>query len=86
MDSDFSILPDGVYDDGALVLGLGVTHAALVQARRDGELRYTKKGRRVLYLGRWIIAWLEGSNATSEATACKSNQSAERKAPDGRVE
>ena len=43
---DFSIVPDGVYDDGALVLGLGVTHAALAQARREGELRYTRKGRR----------------------------------------
>ena len=61
MDSNFSIVPDGVYGDGALVLGLGVTHAALAQARREGELRYTRKGRRVLYLGQWIIDWLEGS-------------------------
>ena len=48
-----------VYDDSALVLGLNLTHATLARARRDGQLRFTRKGKRVLYLGRWILDWLE---------------------------
>ncbi len=66
MDLNFSIVPDGVYDDSALVLGLGLTHAALAQARRTGELRYARKGRRVLYLGQWIVDWLKGSKTEGQ--------------------
>ena len=53
------IEPDAVYDDGALVLTLGLTHAAISRARRRGDLRYAREGRRVLYRGQWIIDWLE---------------------------
>ena len=52
------IEPTGVYDDAALVLGLGLTHATLARARRDGRLRFSRKGRRVLYLGQWVLNWL----------------------------
>ena len=51
--------PDAIYDDGALVLTLGLTHAAIARARRNGRLRYTRNGRRILYRGQWIIDWLE---------------------------
>lgn len=54
-----SIDPTAIYDDGALVLALGLTHATLLRARRDGDLRYTRKGKRVLYLGRWVVEWME---------------------------
>ena len=60
------IEPTGVYTDGDLVLGLDLTHATLARARRDGDLRYTRKGKRVLYLGRWLLTWLE---TTEEARA-----------------
>ena len=53
-----NIDPNSIYDDGALVLALGVTHATLARARRDGHLRFTRKGKRVLYLGHWITEWL----------------------------
>jgi hypothetical protein len=55
----FSIEPDLIYDDGPLVLDLGMSGGALAKARRSGALRYTRKGGRVLYLGRWILDWLE---------------------------
>lgn len=51
--------PDAIYDDSALVLTLGLTHAAIARARRTGRLRHTQNGRRILYRGRWIIDWLE---------------------------
>ena len=51
--------PDAIYDDGALVLTLGLTYAAIARARRNKRLRYTRNGRRILYRGQWIIDWLE---------------------------
>ncbi len=59
MGKAFRIDPDGIYDDGTLVLGLGVTQTTLTRARRAGHLRSTRKGHRVLYRGQWIIDWLE---------------------------
>ena len=41
-----------------MVLALGLTHATLARARRDGDLRYARKGQRVLYLGRWVVEWI----------------------------
>ncbi len=61
MASTLTIEPNAIYDDGALVLGLSLTHAALARARRAGELRFARKGKRVLYRGQWIIDWLERS-------------------------
>lgn len=59
MTETFRIDADVIYDDPTLVLGLGLTQATLARARRDGHLRSTRKGRRVLYRGQWIIDWLE---------------------------
>lgn len=56
------IEPDAIYDDGALVLTLGLTHAAIARARRDKRLRYTRNGRRILYRGQWILDWLESDD------------------------
>ena len=58
MVSPISIAPDAVYDDGALVLTLDITSATLTRARRDGRLRFTRKGRRTFYLGEWVLDWL----------------------------
>jgi hypothetical protein len=54
-----TIEPNAVYDDTALVIGLGLTTEALSRARRAEGLRYVRKGRRFLYRGAWIIEWLE---------------------------
>jgi hypothetical protein len=58
-----SIDPSGVYDDGQLVLMLGVTHEALAKARRGGELPYRRVGRRFLYVGQALIQWLSTTSA-----------------------
>jgi hypothetical protein len=51
--------PDAVLDDGALLMEFGISAATLARARREGKLRYTRKGRRILYLGVWILNWLQ---------------------------
>jgi hypothetical protein len=53
------IEPEALYDDSALRLTLGVTSATLANARRTGMLRYSRRGKRTLYKGSWILAWLE---------------------------
>jgi hypothetical protein len=60
--------PEAVYDDGAIRQSLGLTDAALATARRVGVLRYSRQGKRVLYLGRWILEWLETAATPQPAT------------------
>ena len=55
----FPIESCAVYDDAALQLSLGVSADALAGARKAGTLKFTRKGRRILYLGQWILDWLE---------------------------
>jgi hypothetical protein len=55
--------PNAVYDDGALRLTLGLTSSAMAAARRAGTLRFTRQGKRILYKGGWILAWLESDAA-----------------------
>jgi hypothetical protein len=63
-----TIEPNDIYDDGALVMALGIPSATLTRARRHGHLRYSRKGRRTLYLGKWIIAWLESDSREEKAS------------------
>jgi hypothetical protein len=55
----FSINASAVYDDSAIQAALGLSADALTNARRSGELKCTRQGRRILYLGQWILDWLE---------------------------
>lgn len=55
------ILPDGVYTAHDLRLILGLTQHAIVGAMRRGELRGTRQGRQLIFIGRWLIDWLERS-------------------------
>ena len=64
MQQQVSIAPDGVYDDGALYLAPGLSPATLSKARRSGQLRFTRKGKRTLYLGRWVLDWIEAGDTT----------------------
>jgi hypothetical protein len=57
------IEPEAVYDDGSLRQALGLTDSALAAARKNGSLRFTRQGKRVLYLGKWITSWLESQAA-----------------------
>ena len=50
---------DAIYDDGSLVLTLGVTPTKLAKARRTGTLRYSRCAGRNLYFGRWVREWIE---------------------------
>jgi hypothetical protein len=52
-----SIQPDAFYDE-QLFQALEVSAATLARARREGRLRYTRKGKRTLYLGQWVLDWL----------------------------
>ena len=58
-----TIDPRAVYDDGAVVLALNLPSSTLVRARRLGRLRYTRQGRRTLYLGQWLLDWLSADAA-----------------------
>lgn len=51
--------PAGIYHDGEARLLLGLTDATMARARREGRLRYTRQGHRIIYRGQWIIDWLE---------------------------
>ncbi len=56
------IEPDALYDDGSLGLALGLTPTSLAAARRSGRLRFTRRGKRILYKGEWVSAWLESED------------------------
>ena len=62
MHEPVSIEPSDLYDDGTLQLAAGLSTATLARARRSGRLRYTRQGTRILYLGRWILDWLEAES------------------------
>jgi hypothetical protein len=53
------IHPECFYDDEAVYTALGISQGTLARARRAGDLRFVRKGQRTLYLGRWLLAWLE---------------------------
>ena len=69
MQKPLSIEPAQLYDDGALYLAAGIRPATLARARRDGRLRFTKQGHRVLYLGEWILDWLNAESRQEVAGA-----------------
>jgi hypothetical protein len=52
--------PDALYDEPTIRLNLGITSGALQKARKAGELRFTRRGGKTRYFGRWLIAWLSG--------------------------
>jgi hypothetical protein len=51
--------PDAVYEEGTVALALGITLASLLAARRSGELRFVRRGRRIFITGRNLLAWLD---------------------------
>jgi hypothetical protein len=58
-----TINPLSVYTGDQLSSMLDVSEATLAEARRSGALRATRKGRRVLYLGEWVLDWLRLSES-----------------------
>ncbi len=64
MNQTHIIEPLRLYRGDELSLMLDVSRDTLTQARRSGLLRSTRKGRSVLYLGSWVLAWLESDTST----------------------
>lgn len=46
------------YDDLSVERRLGVPERDQKRARDSGELRFTKKGKQILYRGSWLLEWL----------------------------
>jgi hypothetical protein len=63
------IEPYAIYDDGTLYQQMGITAEALACARRKGELRFTRKGKRTFYLGRWLLDWFQADGRKEVAGA-----------------
>ena len=61
--------PEALYDDGALRQLLGLTPSTLATARRARTLRHTRHGKRTLYKGAWLLAWLDSEAAPSVTPA-----------------
>lgn len=60
------ILSEGIYDDLLLGSVLDLTPQTLKAARQSGALRFTRKGKRTLYLGRWVLDWLTSDDLRGE--------------------
>lgn len=58
MATTIQIDPTAVYDEGAVALALDLPLNTLLRARRSGELRFVRRGRRVFITGRHLLAWL----------------------------
>jgi hypothetical protein len=72
MPDTLPIHPDTVYTEGAVALALDLPTATLRRARREGRLRYSRQGQRVLILGRWLLDWLAADGRQEqEAPPCR---------------
>jgi hypothetical protein len=68
MPTTVSIDPFAVYTAHEVRAMLDLSVATLTEARRSGKLRSTKKGRRVLILGEWVLDWLRNDPPTEGST------------------
>jgi len=66
-ETEIQIEPDGVYDDDRVYLAWEVSAQTLARARREGRLRFSRQGRRILYLGRWLLEWLQAASTQTAA-------------------
>jgi hypothetical protein len=58
MPDTIAIHQTGIYGTDDLCAMLDVSPETVVEARRAGTLRFSRKGRRVIFLGEWVLAWL----------------------------
>lgn len=66
MANTLQVHPDCVYDEGAVSLALDLPLATLERARREGRLQFTRKDRRIFFLGRWLLDWFADHKASEE--------------------
>ena len=74
MHEPITVEPMALYDDGALHMLLGLTPASLAKARHGGALRYSRKGKRILYRGQWILDWIAVNEAAAERCGIQQEQ------------
>ncbi len=58
-----TVEPTAIYDEYQIRRALGLTEHLMLKERRDGRIKFARRGRRVYYLGSWIINWMEGDTA-----------------------
>ena len=61
--------PRAVYDDSSLRQELGLSPSSLGKARRDGSLKFARKGNRTLYIGQWVLDWIMADDVAGTAPA-----------------
>ena len=71
MANTLPIDPDTIYDDGAVSLALDLPLSTLDRARREGRLRYARRGRRIFIRGQWLLDWFEADRGTPEVKPCR---------------
>jgi hypothetical protein len=70
MANTLSIEPNTIYDEGTVSLALDIPLSSLDRARREGRLRFVRKGRRIFFLGQWLLEWFSTDDARREADPC----------------
>jgi hypothetical protein len=66
MAGTLSIDPQGIYAENAVARALGIPLGTLREARRSRRLRFSRKGKRVLFLGQWLIDWMQDDTASEQ--------------------
>jgi hypothetical protein len=61
------IVATAVYDEALLHCNFGLPYASLAKARRDGSLRHVVVGKRILFLGSWLLDWFESTSVMAPA-------------------
>ena len=49
------------YDMEWLELEAGLRYSSIQRARKDGRLRFTRQGGKILFRGDWVEDWLTGA-------------------------
>ena len=62
MTKPIEIRPDLYYDDVTARQILGLPANTMARARRDGALRFSRRGRKIIYRGEWLLLWLDGDS------------------------
>jgi len=71
MANTLSLDGNTIYDEGAVSLALDIPLSTLDRARREGRLRFTRKGRRIFFRGQWLLDWFEAERQPQEDASCR---------------
>jgi hypothetical protein len=71
MANTLPIDPNTIYDEGAISLALDIPLSTLGRARREGRLRFARKGRRIFFRGQWLLDWFDTNPSEREVNPCR---------------